>query len=295
MSAKKSKNDKARQKLQSVLKDSPAYRVAFEDREFLNEDDQRPVRLLLELQKPEVRLREYRIESTIVVFGSARILSPDKAQNQLDELLAEQSGGKKKDKTLELRIKRARHQLERSKFYEEARRFAQLVSQDFMEAQRKDFVVVTGGGPGIMEAANRGAHDERQLSMGLNITLPMEQAPNPYISPELCFQFRYFAVRKMHFMMRARALVAFPGGFGTMDELFEALCLVQTGKMPVMPIVLVGKDWWNRVIDWDFFVEEGVIDADDLKLFSMVDTAQEALDTIYAFYGGGVPPAADFT
>ncbi len=123
----------------------------------------------------------------------------------------------------------------------------------------------------------------------------MEQAPNPYISPELCFQFRYFAVRKMHFMLRARAMVAFPGGFGTMDELFETLCLVQTGKMPVMPIVLVGKDWWSRVIDWDFLVEEGVIDADDLKLFSMVDTAQEALDTIYAFYGGGVPPAADTT
>jgi uncharacterized protein (TIGR00730 family) len=286
MSAKKSKNDEARQKLQSVLKDGPAFRIAYEDREFLNEDEQRPVRLLLELQKPEVRLREYRIESTIVVFGSARTLPPDKAQHP---------SSTKKDTALERRIKRARQQLEQSKFYEEARRFAQLVSQDFMEAHRKDFVVVTGGGPGIMEAANRGAHDERQLSMGLNITLPMEQAPNPYISPELCFQFRYFAVRKMHFMMRARAMVAFPGGFGTMDELFEALCLVQTGKMPVMPIVLVGKDWWDRVIDWDFFVEEGVIEADDLKLFSMVETAQEALDTIYAFYGGGVPPAADIT
>jgi uncharacterized protein (TIGR00730 family) len=295
MSVKKNKNDEARRKLQRALKTSPAYRLAYEDWEFLNEDEQRPARLLLELQKPEVRLHQYRIESTIVVFGSARMLPPDQAERQLDDLLADQSRSKKTNKVLERQIQRARRQLEQSRFYEEARRFAQLVSQDFMEAHRRDFVVVTGGGPGIMEAANRGAHDERQLSMGLNITLPKEQEPNPYISPELCFQFRYFAVRKMHFMLRARAMVAFPGGFGTMDELFEALCLVQTGKMPVMPIVLVGTDWWKRAIDWDFFVEEGVIDADDLKLFSMVDTAQEALDTIYAFYGGGVPPAADTT
>ena len=295
MSARKNKNEKARQQLIRMLKNSPAYRIAYEDGDFLNEDEQRPVRLLLELQKPERRLREHRIESTIVVFGSARTLPRDKAQRRLDELLAEKSRFKKPGKALERRIERARLQLEQSKFYEEARLFARLVSQDFMEAHRRDFVVVTGGGPGIMEAANRGAHDERQLSMGLNITLPKEQEPNPFISPELCFQFRYFAVRKMHFMLRARAMVAFPGGFGTMDELFETLCLVQTGKMPIMPIVLVGKDWWRRAIDWDFFVEQAVIDADDLKLFSTVDTAQEALDTIYAFYGGGVPPAADTT
>ena len=146
-----------------------------------------------------------------------------------------------------------------------------------------------------MEAANRGAHDVHQMSAGLNITLPMEQQPNPYISPELCFLFRYFAVRKMHFLMRAKALVAFPGGYGTMDELFEALCLVQTGKMPKMPIVLVGRDWWRKIINWDFFVEEGVINAEDLELFHMVDTAQEAVDAIYSFYGGGVPPASDIT
>lgn len=294
MTARKSKTSPNTDKLTQALKASTAYRIAYEDAEFLNEDEQRPVRLLLELQKPEIRLQEYHIESTIVVFGSARTLPPDEAKQQLDELLKENKTGKK-DKRLEQRIARARRQVEQSKYYEEARRFAQLVSEDFMEANRRDFVVVTGGGPGIMEAANRGAHDQRQLSMGLNITLPMEQEPNPYISPELCFQFRYFAVRKMHFMLRARAMVAFPGGFGTMDELFEALCLVQTGKMPVMPIVLVGKDWWERAIDWEFFVEEGVVDADDLKLFSLVDTAQEAIDTIYAFYGGGVPPAADTT
>lgn len=284
---------KAGDKLQDSLQKSPAYRLAYEDAEFLNEDEQRPVRLLLELQKPEVRLQEYKIQSTIVVFGSARTLPPQAARKQLNELLAKQKKSARKNRALDRDIARARRQLDQSKYYEEARRFARLVSQDFMETHRRDFVVVTGGGPGVMEAANRGAHDERQLSMGLNITLPMEQKPNPYISPELCFQFRYFAIRKMHFLLRARALVAFPGGFGTMDELFEALCLIQTGKMPVMPIVLVGRKWWSRIIDWEFFVEEGVIDADDLKLFTMVDTAQEALDAIYSFYGGGVPPAID--
>ena len=295
MTARKTQNNRERQKLQRALENSPAYRVAYEDTEFLNQDEQRPVRLLLELQKPEIRLLEHNIQSTIVVFGSARTLPPDRAQNQLDDLLKKQKGRKKGDETLEARISRARRQVERSKYYEEARRFAQMVSQDFIEMNRMDFVVATGGGPGIMEAANRGAHDEHQMSMGLNIILPKEQEPNPYISPELCFQFRYFAVRKMHFMLRARAMVAFPGGYGTMDELFEALCLVQTGKMPKMPIVLVGKEWWSRVIDWDFLVDEGVIDPDDLRLFTMVDTAQEAVDTIYAFYGGGVPPAADTT
>ena len=295
MTARKTQNNRERQKLQRALENSPAYRVAYEDTEFLNQDEQRPVRLLLELQKPEIRLLEHNIQSTIVVFGSARTLPPDRAQNQLDDLLKKQKGRKKGDRTLDARISRARRQVERSKYYEEARRFAQMVSQDFIEMNRMDFVVATGGGPGIMEAANRGAHDEHQMSMGLNIILPMEQEPNPYISPELCFQFRYFAVRKMHFMLRARAMVAFPGGYGTMDELFEALCLVQTGKMPKMPIVLVGKEWWSRVIDWDFLVDEGVIDPEHQKLFTMVDTAQEAVDTIYAFYGGVVPPAADTT
>jgi len=295
MTAKKGPNDEQRRKLQAVLKDSAAYRLAYEDEEFLNENDQRPVRLLLELQKPEIRLQDYNIQSTIVVFGSARTLPPDKAQEQLDEVLKKQKKRKKGDESFDRAVAKARRQVEQSKYYEEARRFAQLVSQDFMEAHRRDFVVATGGGPGIMEAANRGAHDERQMSMGLNITLPMEQNPNPYIQPELCFQFRYFAVRKMHFMMRARAMVAFPGGYGTMDELFEALCLVQTGKMPRMPIVLVGRDWWKRMINWDLFVEEGVIDPEDLDLFSTVDTAQEAVDAVYAFYGGGVPPEADTT
>jgi hypothetical protein len=295
MTDRDNKNTRTAKKLQAALKASDAYRIAYEDHEFLNEDEQRPVRLLLELQKPELRLREYKIESTIVVFGSARLLPPAVARRQLKDLLAERKKSERKSSRLDRRIERARRRVEQSKYYEEARRFARMVSQDFVQAHRRDFVVVTGGGPGIMEAGNRGAHDERQLSMGLNITLPMEQEPNPYISPELCFQFRYFAVRKMHFMMRARAMVAFPGGFGTMDELFEALCLVQTGKMPVMPIVLVGRDFWTRVVNWELMVEEGMIDPDDLKLINLVDTAQEALDTIYAFYGGGVPPAADTT
>jgi len=293
MTARNKATRRASEKLQRSLQESPAFRLAYEDSEFLNEDEQRPVRLLLELQKPEVRLREYKIQSTIVVFGSARTMPPDVARKQLNGLLAKQKKSARKNRALDRDITRARRQLDQSNYYEEARRFSRLVSQDFMETHRKDFVVVTGGGPGVMEAANRGAHDERQLSMGLNITLPMEQKPNPYISPELCFQFRYFAVRKMHFLLRARAMVAFPGGFGTMDELFEALCLIQTGKMPVMPVVLVGRKWWSRAIDWEFFVEEGVIDPDDIKLFTMVDTAQEAVDAIYSFYGGGVPPATD--
>jgi uncharacterized protein (TIGR00730 family) len=293
MPGKKMDNDKERRALTKSLKESPAYKIAYEDTQFLNEDEQRPIRLLLELKKPEVRLREHHILSTIVVFGSARMLPPDRAQKQLKELLEKQK--KKATAGLKREVARARKQLEHSRYYEEARRFSQMVSQDFINTHRKDFVVVTGGGPGVMEAANRGAHDVHQMSAGLNITLPMEQRPNPYISPELCFQFRYFAVRKMHFLMRAKALVAFPGGYGTMDELFEALCLVQTEKMPRMPIVLVGRDWWRKLINWNFFVEEGVIDAEDLELFHMVDNAREAVDVIYSFYGGGVPPAGDIT
>jgi hypothetical protein len=292
MQKNKANSERARRALTRRLMESPAYRIAYKDIAFLDEDEQRPIRLQIELQKPELRLREHNIRSTIVVFGSSRTPPPDRAKKHLNALLKKRNTDVSGD--LEREIAIARRRLKMSRYYEEARRFSQLVSQDFMNTHRKDFVVVTGGGPGVMEAANRGAHDVDQMSAGLNITLPMEQRPNPYISPELCFQFRYFAIRKMHFLMRAKALVAFPGGFGTMDELFEALCLVQTEKMPAMPIVLVGRDWWRTVINWDFFVEEGVVDPDDLDLFHLVDTAQEAVDVIYSFYGGGVPPPGDF-
>ncbi len=250
----------------SIL-DSAAYRMAHEDLDFLAMDDLRPVRLQLELLKPEHALREEGIDSTIVVFGSARIATPDAVD-------AVQSTFRSR---------------EHARYYEEARRFAHMVSARFQQQGRRDFVVVTGGGPGIMEAANRGAFEAGARSIGLNITLPHEQAPNPYISPELAFRFRYFALRKMHFLLRARALVAFPGGFGTLDELFEVLTLVQTGKMARIPIVLVGTAFWRRIIDFDRLLEEGFISEADLQLFDYANTAEEIVALLEAFYGGRPP------
>jgi uncharacterized protein (TIGR00730 family) len=281
-------NDEERARLTQILKTSSAYRVAYEDVAFLNQNDQRPVRLQLELLKPETLLRLHEIQTTIVVFGSARTLPPDVAQRQLDSLLAKRKE-RKDDPDLEGQVKAAEKRLHYSLYYEESRKFARIVSKDFQKEGRADFVVVTGGGPGMMEAANRGAYDVGAMSAGLNITIPTEQEPNPYISPELCFQFHYFAIRKMHFLMRAKALVAFPGGFGTFDELFEALTLVQTMKIPPMPIVLVGKDFWNRAVNFEFLVEEGTIGPSDTSLFKIVDTAEAAVKVIYDFYGGGVP------
>ena len=256
------------QALRRAILDSPAYRMAQEDPAFLAQADLRPLRLQLELLKPEHALRSEGISSTIVVFGSARIASPDVAQESPTD-------------------SRARRQ---ASYYEEARRFAHLVSARFQQEGRRDFVVVTGGGPGIMEAANRGAFEVGARSVGLNITLPHEQEPNPYISPELAFRFRYFALRKMHFLLRARAMVAFPGGFGTLDELFEVLTLVQTGKMVRIPIVLVGTDFWRRVVDFDYLLEEGFISAPDLQLFTYADTAEEIVTVLETFYGGRPPP-----
>jgi hypothetical protein len=283
-----------RERLTQILKSGSSYRIAYEDIAFLNHDDLRPVRLQLELLKPENLLRLHNIQTTIVVFGSARTLPPDVAQRHLDSLLskrAEHAGGTeaKPDPDLERQIQVAQKQLEYSRYYDEARKFSRIVSTDFQEEGRADFVVVTGGGPGMMEAANRGAYDVGAMSAGLNITIPAEQQPNPYISPELCFRFHYFAIRKMHFLMRAKALVSFPGGYGTMDELFEALTLVQTMKIPPMPIVLVGSEFWTRAIDFDFLVTEGTIGAADRDLFEVVDTAEEAVKVIYDFYGGSVP------
>ncbi len=253
--------------LQQAILDSPAYRMAHEDLDFLAMDDLRPVRLQLELLKPEHALREEGIDSTVVVFGSARIAAPDADS-------ATRSDARSSD---------------HARYYEEARRFAHKISTRFQQAGRCDFVVVTGGGPGIMEAANRGAFEAGARSIGLNITLPHEQAPNPYISPELAFRFRYFALRKMHFLLRARALVTFPGGFGTLDELFEVLTLVQTGKMARIPIVLVGTAFWNRLVDFDYLVEEGFISPSDLELFIRVDTAEQIIAALETFYTGHPP------
>ena len=266
-----------------ALRSSPSYRVAYKDAEFMEAEDLRPVRLQLELMKAEDSLRRNHIDSTIVVFGSARILSAEVAQAKLRE--ATEIAARQPDDPAALReLNRASRQVHYSRYYEEARRLGRLVSQRYQAQSPCQFVVVTGGGPGIMEAGNRGAFDADALSIGLNITLPHEQEPNPYISPALCFHFNYFALRKMHFMMRARALVAFPGGFGTMDELFEALTLVQTEKMARMPIVLVGKSFWSRLVNFDFLVEEGMISEADRGLISIVETAEEVMAIIERFY-----------
>ena len=262
-----------------------------EDIEFLASDDLRPLRLQLEMLKPERQLRRHKVRSTVVVFGSARLVPEPQARAQL-AVLEQRSRAQPTDPMLAVQIAQARKRLDYARYYEEARRFAEIVSRRFQQEQRRDFVVVTGGGPGIMQAANRGAHDAGARSIGLNITLPHEQAPNPFISPELCFRFHYFGLRKMHFLLRARALVAFPGGYGTLDELFEVLTLVQTGKVPRVPIVLVGAAFWRRAIDFDFLVEEGLIDAEDVRLFAVVETAQEIVAVLQAFYGG-VPPTSD--
>ncbi len=265
-----------------------AYRLASEDLEFLAKDDLRPLRLQLELLKPEWYLRQEEVRSTIVVFGSARILPPEVAGKQVAELEAA-AQERPDDQELRPALGRARKRQAYSRYYEEARQFSAFVSRRFQEEGRRDFVVVTGGGPGIMEAANRGACEADARSIGFNITLPHEQAPNPFISPELCFQFRYFAIRKMHFLLRAKALVAFPGGYGTMDELFEVLTLIQTGKIAAIPVVLIGRDFWARAIDFDFLVEEGVVHPDDIALFQIVDHAEQAVQIVHDFYGGRPP------
>lgn len=268
--------------------DYPCYRLAFEDHDFLNADELRAVRLQIEFLKPERRLREDGVASTVVVFGSARLLSEDAARSECTRLEAELRE-RPSDAQLSADLAVARRRFAYARYYDEAQRFTTLVSERFQRDGRLDFVVCTGGGPGIMEAANRGAHEAGLRSIGFNIHLPREQRPNPYITPDLCFRFHYFALRKLHFLLRARALVAFPGGYGTLDELFEVLTLVQTGKSKRLPIVLVGAAFWRRAIDFDFLLAEGMIAAEDAKLFTIVDTAEEAVAAVCDFYGGVAP------
>lgn len=258
---------------------SPSYIPADRDLQFLQRDELRSLRLQLELLKPELIQKEQGIQSTIVVFGSARLSDPHTAHAllQLAEARLSQAPD---DPLLKQQVSVARHQLALAKYYDVAREFGQLVSSTCQIDGRCDYVIVTGGGPGIMEAANRGAADVRGKSMGLNITLPREQRPNAYITPELCFQFRYFALRKMHFLIRAKALVAFPGGFGTLDELFETLTLLQTGKATGVSVVLIGRAFWERLINWQVLVDEGLIGSQDLQLFQFAETAKEAWDLI---------------
>jgi len=257
---------------------SPSFRLAFADTDFLIQESLRPVRLQLELLKPEMLLQEAKIASTVVVFGSARIPAPDgpiHRDTACDPAVPE---SQRRQKAVEASLRA------KDRYYAEARRFAALVSQRCQRREMRDFVVVSGGGAGIMEAANRGADDAGALSIGLNITLPFEEAPNPYITPDLCFQFHYFAIRKMHFLMRARALVIFPGGFGTLDELFETLCLIQTRKIEPIPVLLFGASYWRRIVDFQAMADEGVISDADLELFRYVETAEEAWAAICTHY-----------
>ena len=262
---------------------SPSYRLAYRDHDFLLRDELRPVRLQLELLKPELILKEHGIESTIVIFGSTRIPEPKVAH----EHLAEAEAAPSKDPTnesLTQKARIARSIAEKSRYYEEARQLASLVSKASKNSNHFNFVVITGGGPGIMEAANRGAYEVGAENIGLNIVLPFEQKPNEYITPELSFQFHYFAIRKMHFLMRAKALVVFPGGFGTLDELFETLTLIQTRKIKPIPVLIFGREFWEKIINFNALVEEGTISPEDVKLFQYVETAEEAWKIISRTY-----------
>ncbi|MGQ9744434.1 MAG: LOG family protein [Dissulfurimicrobium sp.] len=258
---------------------SPSYRLAYIDSDFIVRDELRPVRLQLELMKPEIILNEHGIEATIVIFGSARIPDPVIAKEGMDKVFKE-AGKYPHDSVVTQRLKAAAKLVEKSVYYEEARRLARIISKNCRDSEGCRLFIMTGGGPGIMEAANRGAFDMGMKSIGLNIVLPHEQKPNDYITPDLCFQFHYFAIRKMHFLMRARALVVFPGGFGTMDELFETLTLIQTKKIKPIPVLLFGREFWEKAIGFDFLVEEGVISPEDLEIFRYVETAEEAWEII---------------
>jgi uncharacterized protein (TIGR00730 family) len=262
---------------------SHAYIRADSDPTFLHRDEMRHARLELEYLKPEIALHERGIESTIVLFGGTRIVEPTAARRRVAELATELSRHPE-DTELQRRLDTAERVLAKSRFYDVAREFARLVSEHCKKAKPAEFVIMTGGGPGIMEAGNRGAFDAGRHTVGLNIHLPLEQYPNPYITPDLCFQFRYFALRKLHFVKRAKALVAFPGGYGTFDELFETLCLVQTRKIDPIPIVLVGEAFWRRAFDAQFLVDEGVIAPEDMELFFFAETAQEIWDIILSWY-----------
>ncbi|QGP79178.1 LOG family protein [Sphingobium sp. CAP-1] len=258
---------------------SAAYKLAFQDNEFLLREDLRPVRFQLELLKPQLLMDEAKIESTFVFYGSARIPQPDQVQARIDAATTPQQ-------------KRIAENLGRKAvYYEEARRLARIAAQyPVNEAGCRHFVVCSGGGPSIMEAANRGAADVGASTIGMNIVLPHEQAPNRFVTPELSFQFHYFALRKMHFLLRARALAVFPGGFGTFDEMFELLTLIQTGKMKPIPILLFGKDFWNRVVDFEALADEGVIAPGDLRLLTWVETAEDAWAAVQAFYQDSEAP-----
>jgi len=262
---------------------SPTYRQADKDLEFLDSDDTRGVRLQIDYLKPELELRKRGVEHTIVVFGSTRIREPAAAQRRVRELqqLLQAAPG---DSELTRLLAIAERLYAKSRYYDVARELGRLVGECRSDSFDCSLLVMTGGGPGIMEAANRGAHDVGAPSVGLNISLPREQFPNPYMSAELCFRFHYFAMRKLHFLLRARALVAFPGGYGTLDEVFETLTLVQSRTIPPVPVVFVGEEYWRRVVDFDFLVDEGVIEREDRELFWFAESAEDVWRSILAWH-----------
>lgn len=263
----------APRRIQAIM-DSPSYRQADQDIDYLNLDATRGVRLQIDYQKPEFLLEQNNIRHTIVVFGSTRIAEPGAAQRKFDALRAHLDADPD-NHDLRKRTQVAERLLAKSHYYDVAREFGQLVGEAGNQVEDGELVIMTGGGPGMMEAANRGAYDMDSKSIGLNISLPHEQYPNPYVTPNLCFRFHYFALRKLHFLLRTRALVVFPGGYGTFDELFETLTLVQTRKINPIPVILVGEAYWRQAFDVDFLVDEGVIDEEDRELFWFAENAPE--------------------
>lgn len=252
---------------------SSAYRLAYEDSDFMMRDELRPLRLHLELLKPEITMSEHGITSTVVIFGSARTLDAMTAQTNLHSAI-ENLAKNPDDKYFQQVVFNAQQDVQKSYYYEQARELSALITTNNLNKE-KPFIIVTGGGGGIMEAANRGAFEAGGKSMGFNIVLPKEQMPNSYITPELCFQFHYFSIRKMHFLMRAKALIAFPGGFGTLDEVFDALTLIQTKKIQRVPVILFGKSYWNKIVNFSALAEEGAISSEDLELIFYAETAVE--------------------
>ncbi len=261
-----------------------SYALAYRDETFIGREDLRPVRLQLELLKPEKLMESAGIESTVVVFGGTQIAPKDVAEERLaaaEKAIADSPDSEDAKRELFL----AKRVMSKSRYYEECRKFSQIVTEyNLADGHQGEFIIKTGGGPGIMEAGNRGAYDANGQSMALNITLPFEQTPNSYITPGLCFQFNYFAIRKMHFLLRAKALVCFPGGFGTLDELFTTLTLRQTGRMQNIPIILYSKEYWDGIINFQFLADEGVIQDSHLELFQYAESPEETWQIIKDFH-----------
>lgn len=277
-------SDPKLEKRLAEIMNHPSYRLAYMDEDFIRSEDLRPLRLELELLKTEMILDEAEIRSTVVLFGGTQVGPLEHGE----KLMAEAQAAIEKDPNdheAQRMVIRAESTIRKAKYYEDCREFSRIVTEYNKHLRNGEFIIKTGGGPGIMEAGNRGAYEAGGRSMALNITLPFEQEPNPYITPGFCFQFNYFAIRKMHFLLRAKALVCFPGGFGTLDELFTTLTLRQTGRMPAAPIILYSKEYWDNVVNFQFLADEGVIRDDHLSLFEYAETPQQAWQIVKEFHG----------